>query len=130
MSTILKRTRIPCKTSAGELRIVANMIIVTTPTGAIGHQVLVNVTRGDETIRVIVRDPSRLSSQVREQVDVVQGSHSDRATVDRAFAGADTVFWLVPPDPRAPSVDAAYVDFTRPACAAFKRHGIKRVVGI
>jgi len=44
--------------------------------------------------------------------------------------GADTVFWLVPPDPRAKTVDAAYLDFTRPACAAFKTQGIKRVVGI
>jgi uncharacterized protein YbjT (DUF2867 family) len=50
--------------------------------------------------------------------------------VNKAFAGADAVFWLVPPDPRAKTVDAAYVDFTRPACAAFKIHRVKRVVGI
>ena len=42
------------------------MIIVTTPTGAIGRQVGAD--------RVIVRDSSRLSSQVRERVHVVQGS--------------------------------------------------------
>ena len=50
--------------------------------------------------------------------------------VDRAFADADAVFWLVPPDPHADSVEAAYVDFTRPACDAFKRHEVRRVVGI
>jgi uncharacterized protein YbjT (DUF2867 family) len=106
------------------------MIIVTTPTGAIGHQVLENVLRGEEPIRVIARDPSRLPSHVRDRIDVVQGSHSDPTIVNKAFAGADAVFWLVPPDPRAKSVDAAYLDFTRPACAAFKTHGIKRVVEI
>jgi uncharacterized protein YbjT (DUF2867 family) len=30
----------------------------------------------------------------------------------------------------AGTVEAAYVDFTRPACDAFKRHGVRRVVGI
>jgi uncharacterized protein YbjT (DUF2867 family) len=106
------------------------MIIVTAPTGAIGHQVLENVLQGQEPIRAIARDPSRLPPHVRDRIDVVQGSHSDAAVVNKAFAGADAVFWLVPPDPRAKTVDAAYVDFTRPACAAFKTHGVKRVVGI
>jgi uncharacterized protein YbjT (DUF2867 family) len=106
------------------------MIIVTAPTGAIGHQVLEHVLQGQEPIRVIARDPSRLPPHARDRIDVVQGSHSDAAVVNRAFAGADAVFWLVPPDPRAKTVDAAYVDFTRPACAAFKTHGVKRVVGI
>jgi len=106
------------------------MIIVTAPTGAIGHQVLENVLQGQEPIRVIARDPSRLPPHARDRIDVVQGSHSDAAVVNKAFAGADAVFWLVPPDPRAKTVDAAYVDFTRPACAAFKTHGVKRVVGI
>jgi uncharacterized protein YbjT (DUF2867 family) len=79
---------------------------------------------------VIARHPSRLPPHARDRIDVVQGSHSDAAVVNNAFAGADAVFWLVPPDPRAKTVDAAYVDFTRPACAAFKTHGVKRVVGI
>src|SRR5882762_8808337 len=106
------------------------MTVITTPTGAIGHQVLEHIVRSKEPIRVIVREPSRLPSRIRERIDVVQGSHSEAAVVNRAFAGADAVFWLVPPDPRAKTVDAAYVDFTRPACAAFKAQGVKRVVGI
>jgi len=106
------------------------MIIITTPTGAIGHQVLERILRSDQPIRVIARDPSRLPSYARERIEVVQGSHSDAAVVNEAFAGADAVFWLVPPDPRATTVDAAYLDFTRPACAAFKTQRIKRVVGI
>jgi uncharacterized protein YbjT (DUF2867 family) len=40
------------------------------------------------------------------------------------------VFWLVPPDRHAESVEAAYVDFTRPACDAFKNQGVSRVVGV
>jgi uncharacterized protein YbjT (DUF2867 family) len=106
------------------------MIVITTPTGTIGHQVLEHVLRSEKPIRVIARDPPRLPPHIRERIDVVQGSHGEAAVVNKAFAGADAVFWLVPPDPRASTVDAAYVDFTRPACAAFKTHGVKRVVGI
>lgn len=106
------------------------MIVITTPTGQIGHQVLNNLHDHDEPIRVIVRDPSRLSPHVRERVEVVQGSHGDLDVVTSAFAGADSVFWLVSPDPHAESVEAAYVGFSRPACEAFKSQGVKRVVGV
>ena len=106
------------------------MIVVTAPTGLIGHQVLENLLGSGEPVRVIVRDPSRLRAHARERVEIVQGSHSDADVVDQAFAGADAVFWLVPPDPHAGSVEAAYVDFTRPACDTFKRHEVRRVVGI
>ncbi len=106
------------------------MIVITAPTGQIGHQVLDNVLNSDEPIRVIVREPSRLSPRTRERVEVVQGSHGDIDVVNQAFAGADSVFWLVPPDPHAESVEAAYVDFSRPACEAFRSQGVKRVVGV
>jgi uncharacterized protein YbjT (DUF2867 family) len=66
----------------------------------------------------VVTMPERL-----DRVEVVQGSHSDHDVVTRAFAGADSVFWLTPPDPHADSVTAAYVDFTRPACEAFRTQG-------
>ena len=106
------------------------MIVVTSPTGLIGHQVLDNVLEGDEPVRVIVRDPTKLPSPVRERVEVVEGSHGDRDVVDRAFDGADSVFWLVPPDPRAGSVEAAYVDFSRPAAGAITGRGVDRVVSV
>jgi uncharacterized protein YbjT (DUF2867 family) len=106
------------------------MIVVTAATGTIGHQVLERLLDSGEPIRVIARDPSRLPSQTRERVEVAQGSHGDIDVVSHAFTGADAVFWLVPPDPRAKSVEAAYLDFTRPACDALKNQGVRRVVGV
>ena len=106
------------------------MIVITTPTGQIGRQVLDHLLDSKEKLRVIVRDPSALSADVRQRVDVIEGSHGDAAVVEKAFAGADAVFWLLPPNPRALSVEAAYVDFARPACAAFRSQGVRRVVGI
>lgn len=106
------------------------MIVVTAPTSTIGRQVLGNVLDSGKPVRVIAREPSRLPAHMRERVQVVQGSHGDTDVVERAFAGADAVFWLVPPAPRAESLEATYVDFTRPACDAFRSHGVRRVVGV
>jgi uncharacterized protein YbjT (DUF2867 family) len=106
------------------------MIVVTAPTSNIGRQVLARIAGTGEEIRVIARDPSRLSPQTRDAVQVIQGSHREADTVAAAFEGADTVFWLVPADPRAETARAAYVDFARPGCAAFVTYGIKRVVSV
>ncbi|MGW3562435.1 NmrA family NAD(P)-binding protein [Streptomyces sp. NPDC000941] len=106
------------------------MIVITTPTGQIGSQVLENLFDSGEPIRVIARDPSRLSPRIHERVEVIAGSHGDFDVIDKACAGADAVFWLAPPNPRAKSLEAAYLDFTRPACDAFKAQGVKRVVGV
>jgi uncharacterized protein YbjT (DUF2867 family) len=106
------------------------MIVITTPTGQIGQQVLDHVLDSTEAIRVIARDPSRLSPRVRERVEVVQGSHDNIDVVTEAFAGADCVLWLVPPNPRAESPKGYYLNFTRPACEAIKSQGVKRVIGV
>jgi len=106
------------------------MIVITAPTGKIGHRVLAGALETGAPVRVIVRDAGKLPNSLRDLVEVVEGSHGDAEVVDRAFAGADTVFWLVPPDPRAATVDEAFVGFTFPAAQALKRHQVKRVVGI
>ncbi|MEU6175562.1 NAD(P)H-binding protein [Streptantibioticus parmotrematis] len=106
------------------------MIVITAPTGNIGSGVVEQVLGADEPVRVIVRDPSRLPGPVRDRVEVVRGSHGDADVVNEAFEGADAVFWLVPSDPRAPSVQAAYAGFARPGIEAFARHGVRHVVGI
>lgn len=106
------------------------MIVVTAPTGKIGHQVLDHVLAGDQPVRVVVRDPARLPAHVRDRVEVVQGSHGDPRTVTRAFDGADALFWLLPTDLHAASVEEAFAGFTRPAAEAIRAQGVKRVVGV
>ncbi|MFB8003679.1 NAD(P)H-binding protein [Nocardia sp. NPDC056000] len=109
------------------------MIVITSPTGSIGSQVLRNLLENPthtEELRVIARDPDRLPAQVRARAEIVTGSHRDPDTVDRAFAGADAVLWLIPPDMRAPSLEAAFSGFTRAAAKAFTAHRVGHVVGI
>ena len=106
------------------------MIVITTPTGQIGRQLLDKILDSGEPVRVIARDPSRLDPWTHGRVEVVRGSHGDIDIVTEAFAGADSVFWLVPPNSQARSAEGYYLDFTRPACEAIKSQGVKRVVGV
>jgi uncharacterized protein YbjT (DUF2867 family) len=106
------------------------MIVITTPTGQIGRQVLDAALAGSEPIRVIARDPARLPPEARERVEVVQGSHDDVDVVTAALDGADSVFWLVPPDPRAESIQDHVLRFIRPLCTAINRLDVRRVVAV
>lgn len=105
------------------------MIVVTTPTGHIGSQIVKHLLAAAQTLRVIVRDPAKLAPDVRAKVDVVQGSLDSEAVVSRAFEGAESVFWVVPPSFQT-SNQNYYVDFSRPACRAIKSCGVKRVVSV
>jgi uncharacterized protein YbjT (DUF2867 family) len=107
------------------------MIVITTPTGQIGRQVLDRILDSGEAARVIARDPSRLSARVHARAEVVQGSHGDDGAITKALAGADRLFWLVPPPGlrHAASSGRYYLDFTRPACQAITSQEV-RVAGI
>ncbi|WP_435281925.1 NAD(P)H-binding protein [Streptomyces koelreuteriae] len=109
------------------------MIVITAPTGNIGRRLLPLLldsapARGEE-LRVVVRDPARLPGTVRDRVEVITGSHGDAEVVDRAFEGADAVFWLVPPDSSRTPYDA-YSGFTLPATKALAAHRVGHVVGV
>ncbi|MFE9414898.1 NAD(P)H-binding protein [Streptomyces griseofuscus] len=109
------------------------MIVITAPTGNIGRQLLSllleSAPAAGEELRVIVRDPARLPDAAHGRVDVVTGSHAEAGVLDRAFEGADAVFWLVPPDASLAPQDA-YTGFTRPAAEALTAHGVGHVVGV
>ncbi len=105
------------------------MIVVTTPTGQIGQHVVHGLIAAGAPVRVIVRDATKLPQDIRRSVDVVEGSHGDAAVIDAALEGADSLFWLVPPD-MTKDAGEAYIGFTRPATEAIRRHHVKRVVSV
>lgn len=78
------------------------MIVVTTPTGHIGSKVVRLLLEANEAVRVVVRDPAKLSPEVLAKVEVVQGSTDDEAVLYSAFEGAESVYWVVPPDWKVP----------------------------
>ncbi|MFJ9115223.1 NAD(P)H-binding protein [Streptomyces sp. NPDC102394] len=106
------------------------MFVITTPTGQIGGQVVDRVLDAGHPVRLIARDPGRLSPEVRERVEVVQGSHTDPRVLMAAFAGAEGVFWVIPPDHRTVDLERHYLDPTRSACEALVANGVDRVVSV
>jgi uncharacterized protein YbjT (DUF2867 family) len=106
------------------------MIVVTTPTGDIGRQLVEALLAAGESVRVIARAPERLDPGARAHVDVVQGSSDDEDVLDRALAGAKALFHCVPPNFAAADVDEYYLRFTRPAIRALKKHGVNHVVTV
>ncbi|MEU6477470.1 NAD(P)H-binding protein [Streptomyces sp. NPDC047017] len=114
------------------------MIVVTTPTGQIGRRLLDLLLdtpdgaarKAAGPVRVVVRDPARLAPHARDRVEVFQGSHADPAVLGAACAGADRVFWLVPPDPAAGSVEGHFETFTESLCQVIGEQGVERVVAV
>lgn len=106
------------------------MIVITAPTAQIGRQLINNLLDSGEQLRVVARRPDRLPEPVRRRTEVIEGSHGDREVADRAFAGADAVFWLYPSDPTAADARQHLIDFTRAGCEAITRHQVPRVVTV
>lgn len=106
------------------------MILVTTPTGDIGSRVLSHLKKSRQKLRVIVRDPSRLSPETRGRVDVVTGSHSDRASLHAALQGVNSIFWLPPGNVDSKSAHSAYVEFSNPLCELLPDSTVRNVVSV
>ena len=105
------------------------MIVITAPTSNIGHRLVADLMARGEQLRLVARDPAKLSAEVRATAEIVEGSHGDAAVIHRALEGADALFWLVPPNPRL-ELDQAYLDFTRPAAEAVRKHRVGHVVSL
>ncbi|MEO1189015.1 MAG: NmrA family NAD(P)-binding protein [Pseudomonadota bacterium] len=106
------------------------MILVTTPTGDIGSRVLRSVLDAGRDVRIIVRDPGRLSEDVRDRAQVVEGSHADPDVISAALSGVESVFWLPPGDPGEPSAHSAYVAFSQAFSDALRSSSATHVVGV
>lgn len=100
------------------------MTLITTPTGDIGQRVLKDLLNAGVTLRVIVRDTSRLPDGLRVRVDVIEGSHADAAAIGSARHDTDRVFWMSPGDPTKPSAEAAYGAFSRLFAEALAGSGL------
>lgn len=104
-------------------------IVVATPTGHIGGRVVERLLERGEDVAVIARDPGRLPAAVRERATVHQGSLDDADFLRRATAGAEALFFLVPPP--APDVAdwaASQLGIGRAGAEAVRANGVGRVV--
>ena len=103
-------------------------VVVNTPSGKIGSVVTDRLLSAGERVTVISRNPEKVASFVGRGADLVEGSIDDPAVLDRAFSGADAVFWLTPPDYLRPD----FLDWAKrtaeAAAGAARRNGLRRAV--
>lgn len=105
-------------------------IVVTTPTGNIGHQVVRELLDAGESLRVIARYPDKLSNAIGERVEVVQGSIDDSQVLIQALDGANAMFWCIPQSHTQENVREYYLQFTQAAAIAIRQTQIPRVVAV
>lgn len=78
------------------------MITILGATGNVGGKITAILAKKNEPIRVISRSADRLRPLVGKNVTAFAGDANDTEFLVKAFANADAVFALIPPNPTAP----------------------------
>jgi uncharacterized protein YbjT (DUF2867 family) len=104
-------------------------ILITTPAGTIGRRIVPELLAPEFSVRVMARNPARLPTEFREQVEAVRGSTDDPKALCKALEGIDALFWSVPRAPiRETNIHSYYERFARAASQAIREAATPRVV--
>ena len=105
-------------------------IAIAAPTGHIGARVVEKLLAARAELVLLARKPENLPEEVRRQARVAQGNLEDGAFVRKATEGAQTLFWLTPPNFGAPDLRAYIVGLAENAASAIRQNHIARVVNL
>ena len=104
------------------------MFVITGASGNTGAVVAGHLLDAGRKVRVLVRDPARVQALADRGAEVVAGDLFDEAALARAAEGAEGMYLLSPPDPRATD----FVNTRRPqmqaAIRAARSAGVGHVV--
>jgi len=103
-------------------------IVVNTPAGHVGRAVVERLLASRHTPVIISRHTAKVADLAERGAKIVKGSMDDPVVLDRAFKGADAVFWLTP----ITFDQLQYVQWVHRtgeiAAECAKQHGVKRAV--
>jgi uncharacterized protein YbjT (DUF2867 family) len=102
-------------------------IVVTTPTGHVGSQLVPLLLRAGETPTLFCRSAARLPSAWLPRCDIVEGDQGVTAHVAEAIDNADAVYWVSPPTEDADPV-AGHQRMAASLVSALGETGVSRVV--
>ncbi len=74
------------------------MYVILGANGNTGSVIASTLLERGKQVRVVARDPSKLSALRAKGAEVVAGDVTDAASIMKAFAGAQAVYLLTPPD--------------------------------
>ena len=69
-------------------------IVINTPNGNIGRRTAERLLDSGVPVRIISRNPNKVTDLTSRGASLVIGSTDDAAALAKAFDGAETVFWL------------------------------------
>ena len=96
-------------------------VLVTGATGTIGGHVVRALRQRGVTARAFVRDPDKAASVLGTNVEVAVGDFADRASIERAARGIDSVYLACANLPDQVAYECAVID-------AVKEAGVARIV--
>ena len=67
-------------------------------TGKVGGAVAENLLAAGKTVRGVVRNSGKAKAWADRGVELVQSAYDDASGLAKAFAGAEGVFAMIPPD--------------------------------
>lgn len=105
-------------------------IVITTPTGNIGHQVVRELLNAGEPLRLIARQPDKLMDDVHSYAEIIQGSIDDTNVLIQALDGAEAMFWCIPQSHTQDNVLDYYLKLSQAAAIAIRQTQIPRVVTV
>lgn len=104
------------------------MIAVTTPTGHVGSHVVRILCQAGVRPRLLLRNPDRLDTGLRDRVELAVGDLRDAEYVTEATRGVDAVFWVHPDDWSLPDPNADAERTGEGLAIAMRRNRFARVV--
>jgi uncharacterized protein YbjT (DUF2867 family) len=106
----------------------ATMYVVTGATGNTGRVVANRLLDQGKKVRVIGRNRERLQPFVARGAEAFVADLSDQTAVTQAFAGANAVYAMIPPDVASPDFRAQQGRVTAAIAAALEHAGVTHAV--
>lgn len=103
-------------------------VLLTGATGYVGGRLLTQLVSHGYRVRCVARNPAHLVRRVPPGVDVVAGDVTDRGSLDAAFTGIDTAYYLVHSMGDASGFEARESEGARNFAAAAKAAGVRRLI--
>jgi uncharacterized protein YbjT (DUF2867 family) len=104
------------------------MITVMGASGNTGRVVAEALLARGEKVRVVGRDAGKLAPLQARGAEVAPGDVTNAAFLTRAFAGVETAYTLLPPDPRSAAFRAYQDRVGEATVQALRQAGVRRVV--
>jgi uncharacterized protein YbjT (DUF2867 family) len=104
------------------------MYVITGATGNTGSVVAQKLLAEGKKVRVVGRDPKRLEQFTQRGAELFIADATDAAALTNAFAGAEAVYAMVPPNNAAPRVRPYEEGVSDSIRTAIEKNGIKYAV--